>query len=66
MTYREDAAPNAIARVDDGDPRTFRPELACGRQAGEPRTGHENGNAAHAGRDQSAKYRPTEERSLIG
>ena len=66
VTYRENTAPHAIACVDDGDTRAFRPELARGRQAGKPGTGHENGNAAHAKRDQSAKYRPTEERSLIG
>ena len=66
ITYREDTASHAIACVDDRDPRPFRPELACGRQPGKSGTSHENGNAAHAGRDQSAKYKPTEERSLIG
>ena len=44
----EDAAADAIARLDDGDRGALFRELARGSEAGESGPGDENGSAAHA------------------
>jgi hypothetical protein len=60
LALGEDAAADAIARIDDGDRGPFCRELTRGRETGQPGPGDENGSAAHPSADSVREVQPDE------